>query len=142
MPDFRMKDWLFYSLLAIVAWGFWAFLPKVALTWLDPKSVFIYEAIGGALTGLLAWIILRPELGLDIRGIIPSILTGVCGFIGIFCFLYAIRTGKVSIVAPLTALYPVVSLALAVFFFKEKMNVVQLTGIALAIVSVVLISHE
>jgi len=137
-----MKDWLFYSLLAIVAWGFWAFLPKVALTWLDPKSVFIYEALGGALTGLLGYIILRPELGFEIRGIIPSILTGVAGFIGVLCFLYAIRTGKVSIVAPLTALYPVVSLALAVLFFREKLNAVQVAGVFLAIVSVILISHE
>ena len=67
-----MKDWLLYSLLALVAWGFWAFLPKVALAWLDPKSVFIYEVIGGALAGLISYFILRPELGFDIRGIIPS----------------------------------------------------------------------
>jgi bacterial/archaeal transporter family protein len=137
-----MKDWLFYSLLAVLAWGFWAFLPKVAITWLDPKSIFIYEAIGGALTGLFAYFILRPELGVEIRGIIPSVLTGVAGFLGILCFLYAIRTGKVSVVAPLTALYPVVSLALAVIFFKEKLNIVQLTGILLAVISVVLISQE
>jgi transporter family protein len=137
-----MKDWFLYSLMAFVAWGFWAFLPKAALIWLDPKSVFVYEAIGGALTGLVAYFILRPELGFEIRGVIPSILTGVAGYIGIYCFLYAIRTGKVSVVAPLTALYPVVSLALAVFFFKEKMNMVQLAGVVLAIVSVVLISHE
>jgi transporter family protein len=137
-----MKDWLFYSLLALLAWGFWAFLPKIAISWLDPKSVFIYEAIGGALTGLLAYFILRPELGVEIRGIIPSVLTGVAGFLGILCFLYAIRTGKVSVVAPLTALYPIVSLALAVIFFKEKMNLIQLTGIVLAVISVVLISQE
>ena len=137
-----MKDWLLYSLLALVAWGFWAFLPKAALAWLDPKSVFIYEVIGGALAGLISYFILRPELGFDIRGIIPSILAGVAGYVGILCFLYALRTGKVSVVAPLTALYPLVSLALAVLFFREKMNPVQLAGVVLAIVSVVLISHE
>jgi bacterial/archaeal transporter family protein len=137
-----MKDWLFYSLLALLAWGFWAFLPKIAISWLDPKSVFIYEAMGGALTGLIAYFILRPELGVEIRGIVPSVLTGVAGFLGILCFLFAIRTGKVSVVAPLTALYPVLSLALAVIFFREKMNLVQLAGIVLAVISVVLISQE
>ncbi len=33
-----MKDWAVYSMLAVLAWGLWAFLPKFAVTWLDPKA--------------------------------------------------------------------------------------------------------
>lgn len=137
-----MKDWFFYSLLALLAWGFWAFLPKVAITWMDPKSALIYEAFGAALAGILAYFVLRPELGFEIRGIVPSILTGFAGLAGLLCFLFALKTGKVCIVAPLTALYPIISIALAVIFFKERMSLVQFSGVVLAAVSVVLISHE
>ena len=138
-----MKEWVIYSALALLIWGLWAFLPKLALSCLDPKTAFTFEVIGGSLTGLLAFLILRPELGgAEIRGIIPAVITGMMGYLGLLCFMYAIRAGKISVVAPLTALYPVVSLALAMIFLKERINIVQLTGIILACVSVVLISYE
>ncbi len=138
-----MKDWAVYSILALLVWGLWGFLPKVAVNWLDPKTAFIYEVIGGTVTGLLVFIIFRPELaGAEIRGVIPSLLTGVAGYLGLLCFLYALRSGKVSVIAPLTALYPIVSLALAVIFLREKITLVQFAGVVLAVVSMALISYE
>ena len=138
-----MKEWGVYSLMALVVWGFWGFLPKIAVNSLDPKTAFIYEVMGGVATGVIVFFIFRPELaGAEMRGIIPSVLTGVAGYIGLLCFLYALRGGKVSVIAPLTALYPVVSLALAMIFLKERVSPIQLTGIVLAVVSVFLISYE
>ncbi len=138
-----MKEWVVYSALALLVWGVWAFLPKVALSCLEPKTAFTFEVIGGALTGLIAFLIFRPELGgAEIRGIIPALVTGMLGYVGLICFMYAIRGGKICIVAPLTALYPVVTLALAMIFLKERINIVQFAGIILACVAVVLISYE
>jgi transporter family protein len=138
-----MKEWLLYSALALLIWGMWGFFPKVALKFLDPKTAFIFEVIGGAITGLLAFLILRPQLwGAEIRGVLPALVAGMMGYLGMLCFMYAIREGKVTIVAPLTALYPVVTVALAALFLKEKINIVQFAGIILALVSVVLISYE
>lgn len=138
-----MKDWAAYSILALVVWGFWGFLPKMAVNHLNPGTAFIYEVMGGLATGIIAFIIMRPELaGAEIRGVIPSVLTGVAGYVGLFFFLYALRGGKVSVIAPLTALYPVVSLVLAIVFLKERINLVQVAGIVLAVVSVLLISYE
>ncbi len=138
-----MKEWVLYSALALLIWGLWAFLPKMALSCLEPKTAFMFEVIGGAITGLFAFLILRPQLGgAEIRGIIPALLTGMMGYLGLLCFMYAIREGKICVVAPLTALYPVVTLALAMIFLKERINIVQFAGIILALVSVVLISYE
>jgi transporter family protein len=138
-----VKEWALYSALALLAWGLWAFLPKLALGFLDPKTAFMFEVIGGAITGAFLVLILQPQLeAVEIRGIIPAILTGMLGYIGLLCFMYAIREGKICVVAPLTALYPVVTLALAMIFLKEKINIVQFAGIILALISVVLISYE
>ncbi len=138
-----MKEWVLYSALALLIWGLWAFLPKMALSCLEPKTAFMFEVLGGTVTGLFAFLILRPQLGgAEIRGVVLALLTGVMGYLGLLCFMYAIREGKVCIVAPLTALYPVVTLVLAMIFLREKINIVQLAGIILALVSAVLISHE
>ncbi len=138
-----MKEWVPYSALAILIWGLWAFFPKMATNCLEPKTAFIFEVIGGVVTGLFVFFFMRPELGgAEIRGIIPAMLTGMMGYLGLLCFMYAIKDGKLCVVAPLTALYPVVSLALAIIFLRERINLVQFAGIILAVVSVVLISHE
>jgi transporter family protein len=138
-----MKEWVLYSTLALFAWGLWAFLPKMALSCLDPKTAFMFEVIGGAVTGLLVLLILRPQLGgVETRGIIPAVLTGVLGYLGLLFFMYAVRAGKICVVAPVTALYPVITLALAFVFLREKITIVQVAGMILALVSVVLISYE
>ena len=137
-----MKDWVFYSMMALMAWGLWGFLPKVALNSMDPKSVFVYEVIGGVCTGLLVFLVFRPEMNVEVRGIIPAVLTGIAGYLGLLFFMYALRTGKVCVIAPLTALYPVISIALGFIFLREKLNPVQIAGMVLAVFSVILISHE
>lgn len=139
-----MKDWVPYSILALLTWGVWAFLPKVALDFLDPGTAFVFEALGGASTGFLFMLIFRPRLaGVPIMGVIPAFLTGVLGYLGLIFFMYAVRAGgKVSIIAPLTALYPIVTIALALIFLKERINIVQLSGIVLALISILLISYQ
>lgn len=139
-----MQQWLLYSILALLTWGVWGFLPKVALGFLEPGTAFVFEALGGASTGLLFMLILRPRLaGASIMGIIPAFFTGVLGYLGLIFFMYAVRQAdKISIVAPLTALYPIVTIALALIFLEEKINMVQFVGIVLALISIFLISYQ
>jgi transporter family protein len=139
-----LKQWLLYSILAFLTWGVWAFLPKVALGFLDPGTAFVFEAMGGASTGLLVMLFLRPRLaGAPILGIIPAFFTGVLGYLGLLFFMYALRQGeKISVVATLTALYPIVTIALALIFLDEKLNIVQCTGVVLALISIFLISYR
>ena len=122
----------------------WGFLPKVALGCLDPPTAFVFEALGGASAGLLFMLLLRPRLaGAPIMGILPAFFTGVLGYLGLIFFMYAVREkDKLSIVAPLTALYPAITIALAMIFFGEKINIVQFAGIVLALISILLISYQ
>lgn len=138
-----MKEWGVYALLALFAWGLWGFLPKLAVSCLEPKCAFIFQVMGALATGLCAFFFMKPDiLDAELRGIVPAVLAGVMGCLGGLCFLYALRSGKISVIAPLTAVYPVVSVALAVIFLKERINYVQCTGVVLAVVAVVLISYE
>jgi transporter family protein len=75
------------------------------------------------------------------RGVFPAIVTGVLGTIGFLCFLYALTTGSVSVVTTLTALYPAVTILLAVVFLRESITLRQVAGMGLAIVSVILLSR-
>ncbi len=139
-----MQGWLLYSILALLAWGLWGFLPKVALGFLDPGTALVFEALGGVSAALLITLILRPRFaGAQLTGIIPAFFTGVAGYLGLIFFMYAVRQGqKISVIATLTALYPLVTIALALTFLKEKINMMQFAGVILALISIFLISHQ
>jgi drug/metabolite transporter (DMT)-like permease len=46
------------------------------------------------------------------------------------------------VVVPLTALYPIVSVPLAMFFFGERIGAREAAGIVVALVSVAALSYE
>jgi transporter family protein len=52
------------------------------------------------------------------------------------------KGGKAAVVTPLAALYPVVTVLIAVAFLGEKLNGAQIVGIALAIAGGLLLSRE
>jgi transporter family protein len=77
----------------------------------------------------------------DLRGIIPALITGVVGYLGMFFFLHAVDLGKVSVVTSLTAVYPVLTILLAAIILKEQMTYIQYVGIGMALTGVVLLSN-
>jgi transporter family protein len=50
------------------------------------------------------------------------------------------KSGKASLIAPATSLYPALTVILAVVILKEKLNKVQLFGLFLALVAIVILS--
>jgi transporter family protein len=137
-----MRGWLLNSMMALICFGLWAFLPKISVKYIDPRSSLVYEAMGGVLVAIIVWSSISKGIDYDIRGAVPAFLTGIVGYLGMFFFLYAVQMGKVSVVAPLTAAYPVVTIILAVILLKEKISYVQYTGIFLATTGVILLSYR
>ncbi|MBT4289863.1 MAG: EamA family transporter [Deltaproteobacteria bacterium] len=67
-------------------------------------------------------------------------MAGFLGFFGSFLFLYAVNKGPLSIIVTLSALYPVLTISMAIFFLGETITMKQGLGILLALVSMALIS--
>jgi transporter family protein len=136
-----VKEWLANSLLALFCWGFWAFLPKVAVRYIPARSAFLWEVVGGLLVAAAVLATLRERIALDWRGAVPAVLTGVAGYLGVVFFLFALQGAKVSVVAPLTAVYPAITVVLGLAFLGERLTGIQLAGALLAIVGVILLSR-
>jgi transporter family protein len=129
-------------MLALVCFGLWAFLPKVAVKYINPKSALVYEVMGGVLVAVIVWGTVSKGIDSDLRGITPAFLTGVIGYLGMLFFLNAVSVGKVSVVVSLTAVYPAVTIILAVVLLKERISYVQYIGIFLATTGVLLLSYR
>lgn len=127
---------------ALFCFGLWAFLPKLSVKYISPRSAPAYGVMGGVLVAIIVWSTAGKGLDYDLRGITPALLTGVIGYIGMLFFLNAVSMGKVSVIASLTSVYPALTIMLAVILLKEKISYIQYIGIFLAITAMILLSYR
>jgi len=134
----KMGYWFIFGLFALILWGVWGFLPKLATRYIEPRSVLVFQTIGSILVTIviLATIDFRPEL--HTKGVTLAIVTGIIGTLGTASFLYSIAKGKASIVVTMTALYPIITIMLSLLILKESITIKQGIAIILALTAMAL----
>jgi len=134
------NGWIIAVGLCITLWGLMTFLPKLAVEQMSPTSCILYEVLGGVTVALvvLLWLGFRPEF--EWRGAALSYVVGLCGFLGTLAYFYAVARGPVTIIATLSAFYPIIAIALGTIFLKEPITIKQMAGIALAFASMFLLA--
>jgi len=138
--------WLLWSLATIVLWGTWGLVSKIASGGVDAYVNQLFYTVGLLpLMVFVGWTVSKRSAG-DARegrnrGIFWAFLTGILGGLGNIAFFQAlVKGGSASVVAPVTALFPVVTVLLALVFLKERLGRVQWLGLALAFLAIYLLS--
>lgn len=134
------KSWLWLSVCTLVVWGFWAFLPKLALQSMQPHSVIFYEAFGNLLVAVPVLLSLRFKMQRDRRAVLITLASSVLTVLAVLFYFYALQTGPVAVIVTMTAMYPVIALVLAATVLKERLNRVQMVAVAMAMLSVLLLA--
>jgi transporter family protein len=139
----RFAPWIFYALVALIAFGLAAVFQKLATNRVSAETAFAMFAAGflpGAIV-ICAWE--RFSLQFEPAPIASAIIGGLFNGLGVMATLAAYRNGgKAAVVTPLAAVYPVITVLIAVMFLGERLNAIQGAGIALAIVGALLLSRE
>ena len=135
-----MKEWILPTVGTFICWGLWSFIPKITTKYIDPRSAIVYEVIGGIVLSLIVLSVTNFRLETHPKGIALAGMAGLVGFVGALCFLFAVSRGPVSIIAPLSALYPILTVGLAIIFLNETVTIKQGVGIIFAVLGVVLVS--
>ena len=135
-----MKEWLLPTLGAFVLWGLWSFIPKITTKYISPKSAILFEVLGGMLIAIIVLFSLKFKPDIHPKGVLLAITTGILGFAGALCFLYAASRGPISLIALLSALYPVIAIVLAMIFLNESVSIKQGLGIVLGLGAMILIA--
>lgn len=129
--------WMPFALTAIVGFGVWGMLGKVALdhaTWAQVSLLF------GAAT-IVVFAVAVGVGGADWsgRGVWLGALTGLVGAIGFACFYLALERGPASQVVPVIGIYPALTAVLAVVFLNDGLSALQTAGVGLAVTGVLLV---
>lgn len=104
------------------------------------RAVMFAEAIG--LGVVLLGVPFFPEALPDLRSVLWSVAGGVTGTIGLIVFFEAMRRGRLSVVAPLSALLGAVVPVVVGGVLDGLPKPTVLGGVSLALLAIVLISRE
>ncbi|MFA6963114.1 MAG: EamA family transporter [Patescibacteria group bacterium] len=69
-----------------------------------------------------------------------AILISALGYFPLLFFLKALKVGKMGIVSPVSSSYGLITALLAVVFYHEKLNGLQLFGILAVVIGIILVS--
>jgi len=132
--------WLKHCLLCIGWWGVFGFLAKLGSNEASPSNLQVLFTVGMVPLVLVALIRSNFQVETDRRGIIYGVLNGILAGLGSLAYFAAMSLGQASIVGPVTSLFPLVTVVLALLLLKERINRLQGIGIILALVAIGVLS--
>jgi drug/metabolite transporter (DMT)-like permease len=135
----RMAAGVPWALAAVVGFGGY-YVPMHEASGDDFLWAAFTFRVSVAVLAFLAWLVLRPPLAAAAGSLGAIAVIGIADTTGNTLFAAASSLGEVSVVSVLATLYPVVTVALAASFLSERLDRLQLSGVAAALTGVALIS--
>jgi len=137
---FRVSGWLYWGLAGAFASGFGDFLVKLMINKFNPYSYSLAFVVGWLFIALLLLAFDRKHIEIRrSKDFLYLILGTVFLFVGYIFLHLALKSGKVSIVTPITASSAAISLLLAFVWLKEKVTRYQIAAVFLIVLGVVLV---
>jgi transporter family protein len=134
---------LLFAGLTILLWGLWGFFGKLALERrMAPANIFIAEVLISAVCALPVFLALYGRGAAAPGGVawnVYGLASGGALALGLLFYYFALEQGSVSLIVPLTSVYPAVSVLLSLAVLRERPTVSQWLGIALVVAGVALL---
>ena len=134
-------QWFWFSLLAVLCWGAWAILSKLGSGDLSAGAMQFYYALGAVPVAIALLWGRRFKLEKDFRGIFYGTSNGLLSSLGNLAVLAAYQSGgNTAVITTATALYPMVTVILAILFLHERLTPAQMAGVGFAAAAMVIFS--
>ena len=138
--QFRTK-WFWFSVLTVVCWGAWATLSKLGSRDLSVQAMQFYYALGAV---PVAFVLLGGRhfrLEKSFKGIFYGVANGLLSSLGNLAVVAAYQSGgNTAVITTVTALYPMVTVGLAILVLRERLTHTQIVGVCFAGAAMVILS--
>lgn len=131
--------WFLPALMALCIWGVTVFLPKLILRDMKPLHMIVFGNFFFLVTATVVQALYGFDLQFSAKGFSLAMVSGICGSLGQIFYLRALRSGPVSYVVLVSALYPVVATLLAFIVLHEPLSLRQFCGVVLGLCAIVLL---
>ncbi len=135
--------WFAFAILVFLAWGIQAVFMKKANMTMRAESIFFYMMVTGILLAPIAYFMtdMSQDIFLGFKGPYFAAIIHTLNSVGALMLVYAIRYGKVIIVAPLiNAGGPMITIMLSLIIYAVIPSPVIIVGIVIAMIAVYLLA--
>jgi transporter family protein len=133
--------WFWYSILCVLSWGAWALASKLGSREIPPQAMQFLFTLGTLPVAAALLIARRGKLEKSGKGISYAVLNGVLAGVGGLTLFAAYHTNSnTSVITAATALYPMITVVLAVLILHERLTLVQMLGLVFAALAIVAFS--
>ena len=140
-PRVRTTRWFWYAMICVICWGGWALLSKLGSREIPPDTMQFIFTVGALPVGLALLIARRGRLERSARGIAYGVLNGVLSGAGGLALFAAYHTnGNTTLITATSALYPMITVVLAVVILHEKFRPIQALGLVFAAIAILIFS--
>jgi transporter family protein len=134
--------WMLYSLLALFLFGVACITMKFATRHISDELSTIFYTLGYIILAIVIIAAGSVEWNVSLKNWGLGILVGLLMNGATLTLFVAYRWGKASIVTPLTALYPLVTVVLAGLILKERFDMIKVVAICMALMAGLALSIE
>jgi len=137
--------WLLFALLVFIAWGVQAYFMRFANRRMNAESIFFYMTLSGLILTPVAFYMtdFSQPVNWGLNGPYAAFAIQILNSIGALTLVYAFRYGKAIIVSPLTnAAAPVITVIISLILYQVIPGGIILIGMALAVISMIILSLE
>jgi uncharacterized membrane protein len=137
---FKAK-WFWYSILCVLSWGGWVLCSKLGSNEISASAMQFLFAFGFLPVAFLVLILKRVKFERSRKGISYGIGNGILSGIGGLALFAAYRSGgNTSVITAATALYPLITVVLAILLLRERLTRLQVVGLGFAVVAIIIFS--
>jgi drug/metabolite transporter (DMT)-like permease len=136
------RIWLGYTIVAAFNWGVWGVLTKLISNDISPFVTHFMFTTGLLFT--LPLVVRNCKISeASIKGISLGIFGGILAALGNVSVYESFKLGgQAAVVIPFTNLYPLVTIIIALFVFKEKLYRINGIGILIVVPAIILLSGQ
>ena len=141
MPEALKAKWFWYSVLCVLCWGGWVLSSKLGTNEIPAGTMQFVFAFGFIPVALLVLVLKRVRFEKSVKGISYSLGNGILAGIGGLTLFAAYRSGgNTSVITAATALYPLITVILAILILRERLNWLQVVGLGFAVAAIIIFS--
>ena len=141
LPAVLKAKWFWYSLLCILCWGMYALFAKLGSSDIPASTMQFLFPFGCLPVVLVLLAARRFKFEKSPKGIVWGTIMGVLGGIGGLALFAAYRTGgNTSVITTVTAMYPMITVVLALVILRERLTRLQWLGLGFAVAAFVIFS--
>ncbi len=131
-----------YAILASLCWGVWGILAKFISSDISPYVNHLLFTIGMIFT--IPFVIKKCNWNeVNRKGIIWGLVAGLLAVIGnVAVYQSFSEGGQAAVVIPVTNLYPLVTILIALLVLKEKMHWLNGIGILIVLPAIIMLSGQ